>query len=106
MTDFNQIPGKLDITATRGDDFSFALDFDISLSGYTFSAQVVTISTGTLVPLTVTSTDLTLGKIGISLIKATLSGLSVAQHHWYLDATTGGATRRFLAGEFNVVNYP
>jgi hypothetical protein len=106
MTEFTQEPGKLDITVTHGDDFLFNLDFDIALTGYTFSAQIVTIATNTLVPLTVTNTDLSEGQLQISLAKATLSGLANAKHHWYLDWTTGGKTRRVLAGDFLVINYP
>ena len=104
MTDFTQIPGKLNVTATHGDDFLFNLDFDISLTGYTFSAQVVSVSTNTLAPLTVTNTDLSAGQIQISLAKATLSGLANAKHHWYLDWTVGGKTRRVLAGVFEIVD--
>lgn len=104
MTEFTQIPGKLDIEATHGDDFLFNLDFNIVLTGYTFSAQIVTIATNVLVPLTVTNTDLAAGQLQISLAKATLSGLANAKHHWYLDWTTGGKTRRILAGIFDVVD--
>lgn len=106
MSEFTQIPGSLDIQATHGDDFLFNLDFDVALTGYTFSAQIVTIATNTLVPLTVANTDLSAGQIQISLIKATLTGLSNAKHHWYLDWTTGGKTRRVLAGIFNVIDFP
>jgi hypothetical protein len=106
MTDFSQIPGKLDLVATLGDDFEFNLDFDINLSGYTFVAKVISISTGTPVVLTVTNVDLSLGKVTISLSKTLLSGLSVAQHHYYFEWVTGGKTRRVLAGTFTVVQYP
>lgn len=106
MSDFTQIPGVLDVTATHGDDFEFNLDFDIALTGYTFSAQIVTISTNTLVPLTVTTVDLAEGQVKISLAKATLSGLANAKHHWYFDWTVSSKTRRVLAGTFEVVDYP
>jgi hypothetical protein len=106
MTNFTQIPGALNITATINDDFSFGLDFDISLSGYSFSAQVVSISSGTLIPMTVTNTDLALGKVNISLDKTAISSLGVAQHHWYFQWVVGSQTRRILAGTFTIVNYP
>ena len=106
MTDFNQIPGKLDISVTIGDDFSFGLDFSIALSGYSFSAQVVSISSGILIPMTVTNTDLALGKVNISLDKTAISSLGIAQHHWYFQWVVGSQTRRVLAGTFSIVDYP
>jgi hypothetical protein len=102
MTDFSQSPGILNIAATHGDDFLFNLDFNISLAGYSFLANVVTISTNTLVPMTVTTIDLAEGQVSISLAKATLALLEEAVHHWTLDWTIGGKTRRVLAGEFVV----
>lgn len=44
MADLQQIPGALNITVTAIDDMSIALDFDISLTGYTFTSFVQTIS--------------------------------------------------------------
>jgi hypothetical protein len=106
MADFTQTPGILNITATHGDDFSFALDFDINLTGYTFSSKVITIATNALVTLTVTSVDLPTGKLTLSMPKATLTTLESATHHWYLDWTVGLTSRRVLAGTFKVVDYP
>ena len=106
MTKFTQVPGLLDIDATHGDDFLFTLDFDINLTSYTFVANIITVSTNVLVPLVVTNIDLSLGQISISLAKATLSGLANATHHWTLDWTVGGKTRRVLAGEFKIIDYP
>ena len=116
MTDFTQIPGLLDITATHSDDFSFSLDFDIDLTGYSFSAKVITAASNTPISMTVDDIDLTNGKINISLSASAMSKLAVTPttHHWYLDwsvpvpgsippATT---TRRVLAGTFTVINYP
>lgn len=112
MVDFIQAPGILNITATHGDDFSFALDFDIILAGYSFVSKVITIATNTLVTITVANTDLPTGKLTLSIPKATLAGLSSATHHWYLDwntsgdgATGVGPFRRVLAGTFKVVDY-
>jgi hypothetical protein len=113
MVDFIQTPGILNITATHGDDFSFALDFDINLNGYSFVSKVITIATNALVTITVTNVDLALGKLTLSMSKTTLTTLNSATHHWYLDwnTTGGGATgvgpfRRVLAGTFKVVDYP
>jgi hypothetical protein len=106
MTDFTQIPGLLNIVATHDDDFEFNLDFDINLSGYTFSAKIISISTNTPVSLSISPVDLSLGKITISLDKTAISALAVAQHHWYFDWVYGGKTRRILAGTFSIVNYP
>jgi len=120
MTDFTQIPGQLNITATQSDDFSFSLDFDIDLTGYSFSAKVITAVSNTPISMTVGEVDLTEGQITITLEAAKMSKLATTVHHWYLDwsvpvpGATGiggtGAipttTRRVLAGTFTVIVYP
>ena len=107
MTEFKQEPAKLDLTATHNDDFDFNLDFNIDLTGYTFSAQVVTVSTNVLVPMTVTEVDLGLGQIALGIDTAVLATLETSnKHHWYLQWTVGGKPRKILAGLFKVVDYP
>ena len=108
MTDFTQTPGLLNLTATHDDDFDFNLDFNIDLTGYTFSAQIVTVSTNVLVPMTVTETDLGAGQIALGVDTAVLATLETSnRHHWYLEITTpAGKPRKVLAGLFKVIDYP
>ena len=106
MAEYAQIPGNLDLVATRGDDFQLNLAFNIDLTGYTLSANVVTVSTNVLIPLTITNTNLSLGEIKLSLPKTTLASLSTSIHHWRLDWNSGSLYRKALSGNFQVIDYP
>jgi hypothetical protein len=103
MADLTQIPGTLNIKTTAVDDLSFLLDFDVVLTGYTFSSKVVANS---LTSITVTDTDLSAGKITLSLTDVQLTAIGTGSFLWYLDWTTGTTTRRVLAGTFTIQNYP
>jgi len=106
MAKFTQIPGELDIIATHGDDFLFTLDFDINLTGYTFSSKFVVFATNLETTITVTNTDLPLGQIKLSIPKATMAILPLGKSKWYLNWSTPTETRRVLAGVFEIVKYP
>lgn len=106
MTDFTQIPGLLNITAARSDDFLFFLEFNIDLTGYSFSSKIITAATNTPILMTVNNVDLSEGKISIALDVAKMSKLALAVHHWYLDWSVSGTTRRVLAGTFTAIDYP
>jgi hypothetical protein len=97
---FQQIPGALDIEVGLGDDFSFLLDFDISLVGYTFAAYV------DMTTISVANTDLAAGKITLSLTDAQITTIGTGPHTWYLIWTTGTTSRRILAGNFTILEFP
>lgn len=106
MADFTQIPGELNIITARDDDFLFFLDFDIDLTGYSFVSKIITAVTNTPISMTVDNVDLADGKISIALDATKMSKLALAEHHWYLDWSVSGKTRRVLAGTFTLVDYP
>lgn len=108
-TTVQQIPGALNIEVGLGDDWSYLLDFDVSLSGYTFDAKVVYISnnTETSLSMSVANTDLANGQITLSLTDTQITTIGTgAQNKWYLIWTTGSTSRRILAGTFKVIAYP
>jgi hypothetical protein len=105
MADFTQIPGELNITVAHDDDFLFFLDFDIDLTGYSFVSKIITAVTNTPISMTVNNVDLPNGQISIALDATKMSKLALTVHHWYLDWSVSGKTRRVLAGTFTVVDY-
>jgi hypothetical protein len=105
MTDFTQIPGLLNITTARSDDFLFFLEFNIDLTGYSFSSKIITAVTNTPISMTVADVDLSEGQISIALDATKISKLALMVHHWYLDWSVSGTTRRVLAGTFTVIDY-
>jgi hypothetical protein len=106
MTDFNQVPGELNITVGLGDDLTLTLDFDIDLTGYTFSASVVSEFDGQATAFTYTAVNLSTGRFQISLTDTQVSALGKAIHKWYLIGTVGTVSRRYLAGAFEIKAYP
>ncbi len=108
MADVTQIPGSLNIKIAQGDDLSILLDFDINLTGYTFTS-VVAESDGTTTTITVVETDLSSGQITLTMTDTLSAALSVTEdnsfHSWYLDRTNAGNQRRYLAGDFEVIKY-
>lgn len=100
MATYSQTPGDLDLEVGLGDDFSMLIDFDISLTGYTFESKVTKPSGD--VTITVTNTDLSAGQITLSLTDVQITSIGFGRYSWYLTWTTGSASRRVLAGDFTV----
>lgn len=104
MTQVEQVPGRLDIKIAQGDDISILLDFDIDMTGYTFTSNVVETDASTTV-ITVVDTDLSAGQITLTMTDELSAALAVATHSWYVDRTNAGSQRRYLAGDFIVIAY-
>ena len=104
MAEVTQIPGRLDIQLAQGDDMSLLVDFDIDLTGYTFESKVVE-ADETETVITVVETDLSTGKITITLSDTDSALISAAKHSWFLDRTNAGNQRRQLAGNFEVIKF-
>jgi len=102
MATYTQIPAELDIEVGAGDDLSILLDFDISLTGYTFVSKVVQAYSGTETTVTCTNTDLANGQVTISLTDTQITSIGVGTHTWYFQWTVSSASRRVLAGNFIV----
>ena len=108
MAEVTQVPGALDIKIAQGDDLSILLDFDIDLTGYTFEAKVDETDAGTTV-ITVVETDLSAGQITLTMTDTLSAAIEITTdrtpHQWYLDRTNAGSQRRYLAGDFKVIEY-
>lgn len=98
-------PGALSfIRATAGQPFSNLVDFSISLTGYTFSAEIVSAITGAqVVAITVTNTNLSAGQVTLSLTGAQTSAIARGSYLWRLRWTSpAGEVRTVLEGIFEV----
>jgi hypothetical protein len=105
MTTFQQLPGELDIEVGLGDDLSLLLDFDIALTGYTFTGAIQNRSGGEDTDFTIVETNLASGQITISLTDTEISTLGVGVHQYYLTWEVDSLSRRVLAGTFTVKDY-
>jgi hypothetical protein len=106
MTNLQQLPAELNIEIAISDDFSYLFDFDINLTSYTFEGAVSKSPNGELTEFTIVETDLSTGQITVSLTYDQINALGVGTHTWYLSWTVSSTTRKVLAGNFTVKDYP
>lgn len=113
MSEYAIVPSTLNIRFVRGDEFGMLLDFDQSLTGYTFVTdvyEVASVSGGvitrgpSLSPFTITNVDLSAGKINLSLTETQTQSFNLAKsYRWYLRWVAPGAvTRTVLSGSIIV----
>jgi hypothetical protein len=105
MAAYNQLPGELNLSLIRGDEFTFAATFNADLTGYTRAASIYNDQTNAeLAAPTMALTTATAGGVTTSTITFTLSetqtaALSATRMRWYFRwVTLGGYTRTVLAG--------
>lgn len=101
---YTQLPGALNLAFRRGDQFGTQVDFDVSLSGSTVSASIIsTVSGASVVSFTTTLDDAAAGKVGISLTESQTLGLAVGTYNWIMVVNQPGDVQRtFLTGVVEV----
>jgi hypothetical protein len=99
------LPGQLNLAFRRGDEYGTLVDFSVSLTGYTFAAQIVSAITGaTMATPTVTAVDLAAGQVNVSLTELQTAALEAGTYAWRLVWTAPGTvTRTALAGFVEVM---
>lgn len=101
---------RVDLLLRRGTPFGRTVTYKVNnavqnITGYSFAAQVRTL-TGTLAAtFTCTIIDAPNGKFSFSLIATAINGLTIGTPYtWDLEATTGGMTFELMRGYVNVVD--
>jgi hypothetical protein len=103
MPSYDQTPGTLNIAFNRGDDFSALVDFSIGMTGYTVTAGITSLVTGSEVqPLTVAFASATAGQVNVSLTDAQTLAMARGTYGWNMKWTEGNATRTALTGYVEV----
>lgn len=105
MPTHSQVPGNLNLTVKRGDDFSTVVILDTPLTGYTTSATIFSLVSGSEVtPMISSVTDATNGNVTLYLTDSQTSGINPGSYGWSLKWTaSGGDVRHALGGVFEVV---
>jgi hypothetical protein len=105
MATVSTLPGTLNITIKRGDELSQLLDFSIALTGYTFSAEVVSaITYATVATPTVSAVNLSTGQLNLAMSESQTSAIDPGSYLWRLIWTAPGTVRRTaLEGVLEVV---
>ena len=115
---FSIVPETLDLTVCKGDEFGLSLDFDIDLTGYTFTAAVfeITRTVNSSYPggfdsqgvdveaFAITYTDLANGELSLALTETQTAAISeTGTYRWYLRGVAPGTiTRTYISGSFTV----
>jgi hypothetical protein len=104
MATYSQTPGTLNVVVNRGDELGMLLDLDIATTGYSFVAEVYTVTDGTVIATpTVAAVDDATGKINVSMTEAQTEALPVGTYGILVAWTAPGAVgRRMLDGVLEV----
>lgn len=104
MPSYDQTPGTLNLSFKRSDDFSAMVDFSIGMTGYTVTAGITSLVTGSEVqPLSVSFVSATAGQVNVSLTDTQTAALARGTYGWQMQWTEGNATRTALTGYVEVI---
>lgn len=105
MATFSALPGELNLSLVRGDEFTFSANFNVNLTGYTLQASVyndttnVEITAPTMAVTTTTTGGVTTSAVTFTLTETQTALLTAARMRWYFRWVTPGTfTRTVLAG--------
>jgi hypothetical protein len=121
MPTFSQLPAELNVVFVQGDEVEIPLDFDIDLTGYTFTRPIYVVSQIASVPggseavntpgATATNwslavVDAATGRVNIGLTEAQTAALlpSIAYRWYFRWVTPSLVTRTVLSGTVTVVS--
>jgi hypothetical protein len=83
MASYDQLPGTLNLSFKRSDDFSALVDFSIGMTGYTVTADITSLVSGEVVqPFTVSIVSATAGQVNVSLTDAQTLALARGTYGW------------------------
>lgn len=104
MATVSATPGTLNVVVKRGEAVSQLLDFSIALTGYTFTAEIVSAVTYAQVSaLAVTSVNLATGQINVGISAANAANVPAGTYLWRLVWTPpAGDARTALEGIWEV----
>jgi len=96
MATYTQLPGAMNLSFKRANDFSTAIDFDgTTLTGYTVTASMISLVTGSVVQAMSTSvTNAANGQVSVSLTDTQTGSLAAGTYGWQLDWTAPGSIQR------------
>lgn len=100
MATYTQLPGTMHLSFKRAKDFSAVVDFDgMTLTGYTVSAVMVSLVTGSTVQaMTASVTNAALGQCSVSLTDTQTASLAAGTYGWQLDWVAPGSVQAAALG--------
>jgi len=93
---YRLLPGTMNLAFKRAGDFATLIDFDgTTLVGYTATASITSLVTGTtVVPFLTSITDASAGQVQIALTDTQTAALPAGTYGWQLDWTAPGSVQR------------
>ena len=93
---YSQLPGTMNLSFKRANDFATAIDFDgTTLVGFFVTASITSLVTGTtVIPFTTSITDASAGQVNIALTDTQTAALAAGTYGWQLDWTAPGSVQR------------
>jgi hypothetical protein len=125
MATISQLPAPITLRKFRGDEFAIVLDFDIDLTGYTFSNDIyrivsatpaassgmggdagfTNITTASVGSFDVTVLSLLQGQVRLLLTEAASDALGSGRYRWFFRwVAPGDITRTVLNGTLELVD--
>lgn len=105
MATFSQIPGVMNLILKAGDSVGTTVDFDVSLSGHTVSADIYSLVSYTKIgDISTSISNATAGTVTLTFPHSQLSAIPVGSYGWKLSWTSPGDEKRtVLAGVAEIV---
>jgi hypothetical protein len=92
---YSQLPGVMNLSFRRANDFATLIDFDLSLVSYSVTASITSLVTGTtVIPFTTSVTDASAGQVNIALTETQTAALAAGTYGWQLDWVAPGSIQR------------
>jgi len=92
---YSQLPGVMNLSFKRANDFATLIDFDVSLVSYSITANITSLVTGaSVVPFTTSIADASSGQVGIALSDTQTAALAAGTYGWQLDWVAPGSVQR------------
>lgn len=85
----------MNLAFRRGDEFGATVDFDITLTSYSVTAEITSVVTGeTVQAITAAVTNESAGVVSLSLSEAQTQSLAAGTYGWRLEWVAPGDVKR------------
>ena len=107
MPTFSQTPGELNIESVVGTDFLCSLNFDTSISLYTFDAGIILneFPSQSVFPITATKSGSNIVNLSLTQMQSSEIGV-ISNKKWYLNWTKDGIKQTIISGKFELSDVP
>lgn len=97
MATFDQLPGTLNLAFRAGDEFAALVDFSVSISNYSVTAEILSTITGqSVLPITTSIVDAASGQVNLALSETQTASLPPGTYRWILYWDAPGSVRRTM----------